>query len=448
MDKIKKVIVLMILILLILLIILLVVLVRIKLNNNMSTNINKDKIQGDEGEVLNITNEEVDVDNISKVKIVENAIQKYFDTININSSKYFSRNAQGENVRTVTEAEIYKSVLEMLSSEYKNKNNINEENINQKINLLNEKLIIITLKNKEIVKENTEKFCVNAIAVNEENKLKSNFCIFVNLDIKNKTFSIEPIDSNNETFDNIKIINNDERIVPTNNNTYTDLSWGNEQLINKYINDFKKIAIAAPKISYNYVEEDYKRLKFSDEEKYIAYIQKNKDRILKADLSKYRVRYSENYNEFICVDQNNFYYIFRQEKNKPLNYNVVLDTYTIDASEFIEKYNNGNAQQKVGMNIEKIISAINCKDYEYIYDKLDETYKKNNFPTIERLEEVLKNNAFDINNVSYDSFKENGNDIYTYNITIKAVDSETTRQMTVIVKLLEDRNFIFSFSFN
>ena len=387
MDKIKKVIVLMILILLILLIILLVVLVRIKLNNNMSTNINKDKIQGDEGEVLNITNEEVDVDNISKVKIVENAIQKYFDTININSSKYFSRNAQGENVRTVTEAEIYKSVLEMLSSEYKNKNNINEENINN------------FYKMNNLTKENPK-------------------------------------------------INNDERIVPTNNNTYTDLSWGNEQLINKYINDFKKIAIAAPKISYNYVEEDYKRLKFSNEEKYIAYIQKNKDRILKADLSKYRVRYSENYNEFICVDQNNFYYIFRQEKNKPLNYNVVLDTYTIDASEFIEKYNNGNAQQKVGMNIEKIISAINCKDYEYIYDKLDETYKKNNFPTIERLEEVLKNNAFDINNVSYDSFKENGNDIYTYNITIKAVDSETTRQMTVIVKLLEDRNFIFSFSFN
>ena len=447
MAKIKNFIILMILILLILLIILLVVLVRIKQNNNITTNKN-DKIQGDEGEVLNITNEEVDVDNISKVKIVENSIQRYFDTINMYSSKYYSRNPQGDNVRTVSEEEIYKSVLEMLSSEYKNKNNINEENITQKINFLNEKLLIITLKNKEIVKENIEKFCVNAIAVNEENQLKSNFCIFVNLDIKNKTFSIEPIDSNNETFDDIKIINNDERIEPTTNNTYTDVSWGNEQLINKYINDFKKIAIAVPKISYNYVEEDYKRLKFNDEEKYIAYIQNNKERILQANLTKYRVRYSENYNEFICVDQNNFYYIFRQEKNKPLNYNVVLDTYTIDGSEFIEKYNNGNAQQKVGMNIEKIVSAINCKDYEYIYNKLDETYKENNFPTIDRLEEILKNNTFNINNVSYDSFKENGNDIYTYNITIKAAESEIARQMTIIMKLQEDRDFVFSFSFN
>ena len=414
----------------------------------MTTNIKNEEIAGDEGEVLNITNEEVDVDNISKVKIVENAIQRYFDTININSSKYFSRNVQGDNVRTVTEAEIYKSVLEMLSMEYKNKNNINEENINQKIKFLNEKLIIITLKNKEIVQENTEKFCVNAIAVNEENKLKSNFCIFVNLDIKNKTFSIEPIDSNNETFDSIKINNNNAIIEPNDNNTYNDVSMGNEQLINKYLNDFKKIAISVPTISYSYVEEEYKRLKFPNEEKYIEYIQNNKKRISQASVTKYRVRYSENYNEFICVDQNNFYYIFRQEKNKPLNYNVILDTYTIDAAESIEKYNNGSVQQKVGMNIEKIISAINCKDYDYIYNKLDEKYKENNFPTIDRLEEVLKNNAFDINIANYNSFKENGNDIYTYNITIKAMDSEETKQMTVIMKLLEDRNFVFSFSFN
>ena len=414
----------------------------------MTTNIKNEEIAGDEGEVLNITNEEVDVDNISKVKIVENAIQRYFDTININSSKYFSRNVQGDNVRTVTEAEIYKSVLEMLSMEYKNKNNINEENINQKIKFLNEKLLIVTLKNKEIVQENTEKFCVNAIAVNEENKLKSNFCIFVNLDIKNKTFSIEPIDSNNETFDSIKINNNNAIIEPNDNNTYNDVSMGNEQLINKYLNDFKKIAISVPTISYSYVEEEYKRLKFPNEEKYIEYIQNNKKRISQASVTKYRVRYSENYNEFICVDQNNFYYIFRQEKNKPLNYNVILDTYTIDAAESIEKYNNGSVQQKVGMNIEKIISAINCKDYDYIYNKLDEKYKENNFPTIDRLEEVLKNNAFDINIANYNSFKENGNDIYTYNITIKAMDSEETKQMTVIMKLLEDRNFVFSFSFN
>ena len=414
----------------------------------MTTNIKNEEIAGDEGEVLNITNEEVDVDNISKVKIVENAIQRYFDTININSSKYFSRNVQGDNVRTVTEAEIYKSVLEMLSMEYKNKNNINEENINQKIKFLNEKLIIITLKNKEIVQENTEKFCVNAIAVNEENKLKSNFCIFVNLDIKNKTFSIEPIDSNNETFDSIKINNNNAIIEPNDNNTYNDVSMGNEQLINKYLNDFKKIAISVPTISYSYVEEEYKRLKFPNEEKYIEYIQNNKKRISQASVTKYRVRYSENYNEFICVDQNNFYYIFRQEKNKPLNYNVILDTYTIDAAESIEKYNNGSVQQKVGMNIEKIISAINCKDYDYIYNKLDEKYKENNFPTIDRLEEVLKNNAFDINIANYNSFKENGNDIYTYNITIKAMDSEETKSMTIIMKLLEDRNFVFSFSFN
>ena len=64
-------------------------------------------------------------------------------------------------------------------------------------------------------------------------------------------------------------------------------------------------------------------------------------------------------------------------------YSVVLDTYTIDLPEFIEKYNSANEKTKVGLNIQKVFDAINNEDYEYVYNKLDNTFKQTNFKTVQ-----------------------------------------------------------------
>ena len=49
------------------------------------------------------------------------------------------------------------------------------------------------------------------------------------------------------------------------------------------------------------------------------------------------------------------------------NYEVVLDTYTIDLPEFLEKYNKNSDEIKCGMNIQKLFDAINDEDYSYVY---------------------------------------------------------------------------------
>mgnify|MGYP000081844256 CR=1 FL=1 len=46
--------------------------------------------------------------------------------------------------------------------------------------------------------------------------------------------------------------------------------------------------------------------------------------------------------------------------------------------EFIEKYNSANEKTKVGLNIQKVFDAINNEDYEYVYNKLDNTFKQTN----------------------------------------------------------------------
>ena len=453
MDRMKNIIIFMIVTISLLSIIALIAVISLKKRNESSIHHipkeNEIDTQGDIGEFFEVTNEEVNVDNMSKVKTVESIIQRYFDTININSTQYYGKNENEEYIRITSDQEIKNNILEMLSEEYKSLNDINEENLNNKVTILSENLEIIALQMKEIINDRIDKYCVNAIAISDDYKIKDKFCIFVNLDYKNNTFSIEPINDTSKSYDDIKIINKNMEIKKLNYNQYKSLSFGHEQTINKYMNDFKKISLSDSNITYKLLDEEYKNEKFKNETEFSNYIIKNKNRFEKLNLIKYRVSYFDNYLEFIGIDENNFYYIFKQKKNDPLNYTVILDTYTIDQSEFIEKYDKGNNQQKVGMNIEKIVSAINCKDYDYIYNKLDETFKETYFKNINQLEELLKNNLFDINKVTYEEFSEMGEDIYTYNIIIYSTEeTEASKKITVVLKLLENRDFVFSFSFD
>ena len=61
--------------------------------------------------------EKKDVSIISNMKTVEQCIQNYYDTINLNAEKYFDRNGN----KLVTDEQINNSILNLLSDEYKEK---------------------------------------------------------------------------------------------------------------------------------------------------------------------------------------------------------------------------------------------------------------------------------------------------------------------------------------
>ncbi len=450
MDKIKKIIIVIIVFIFILSIITLILVINVgrKNENIFNEKKNIDYI-GEVGDELEITNEECHVDNMSKVMTVENVLQKYYNTININSVQYFEKNRNKPYVRVVSDEEIKKNIMDLLDEEYKISNNINENNFNDKVTIINDNVQIIILQMKELINDRIDKYCVNAVAINNDYKIISNFYTYVNLDYKNTTFSIEPIENVDMLFNEIKINNNNKEIKLNNNNQYTSVSLGHEETINKYLENFKRLAISDADISFNLLDEKYRNTKFKDKNEYKDYINKNKTRLQKANIIKYRVKYFNDYIEFTAVDQNNFYYIFKQEKNNPLNYTIILDTYTIDSIEFIEKYDEGESRQKVGMNIEKIFSSINCKDYDYLYSKLDETFKMNNLQNLNDLEKIIKDNVYDNNKVIYDKFTELGDGIYSYNISIQSVENESinNKKMMIVMKLLENRDFVLSFSF-
>ena len=99
------------------------------------------------------------------------------------------------------------------------------------------------------------------------------------------------------------------------------------------------------------------------------------------------------------------------------------------------------------MNIEKIISALNDKDYGYVYNKLDEKFKNNKFNNIDSFKEYMNNVVFDSNKAEYLNFSEEGN-TYIYNIKIKSANEEVneSKSVTIIMKLLEGTDFVMSFN--
>ena len=197
----------------------------------------------------------------------------------------------------------------------------------------------------------------------------------------------------------------------------------------------------------NLLNEEYKEKRFETYEKYQTFLNENKQRFLEMTLAKYQMNEYDKYTEYVFLDKKDNYYIFEQKTAS--DFNVILDTYTINLPGFTEKYNKGNEQVKVGMNIEKVISALNNKDYNYIYEKLDETFKNNNFNTIEKFENYIDNNFFNTNKVEYEKFSKEGT-AYIYELKVKESDDDNanSKNFTIIMKLLENNNFVMSFSIN
>ena len=90
---------------------------------------------------------------------------------------------------------------------------------------------------------------------------------------------------------------------------------------------------------------------------------------------------------------------------------------------------------------------INEKDYKSAYSYLDNTFKSNNFGTIEKFKEYINTNLFNNNILKTRSIEKIGN-VYSCKATIKSGISSAAveKNITVIVLLKEGTDFVMSFS--
>lgn len=196
---------------------------------------------------------------------------------------------------------------------------------------------------------------------------------------------------------------------------------------------------------YELLDKDYKQAKFGSLEKFKQYIEKNKSEIIGINPQQYQVTDGENNTkQYVIIDQNGHYYIVREKG--VLDYTLILDTYTIDLPEFTAKYNNSTDEQKVLLNIQKCFEAINGQDYQYVYNKLDETFRNNNFKTLAEFEVYAKKNFFSKNKLAVGKAEKQGN-LYLYDITISDSTGKdsVTKKKNFVMQLKEGTDFVMSF---
>ena len=215
---------------------------------------------------------------------------------------------------------------------------------------------------------------------------------------------------------------------------------------------YKALMLSNTNEAYKYLDNEYRNLKYGSLQEYKDFIISNND-----DINDFEMKaYSINENRYVCKDGKDNFYIFNV--NKVLDYTVVLDTYTVDLPEFTEKYNKVSAQEKVALNINKVITALNDKDYKYIYNKLADSFKANYFNNEEELKEYLSNKLYDNNEINFGKFSDEGNGIYTYEIELSEISNENEAaqegkgdnfariKMNIVMQLKEGTDFVMSFS--
>lgn len=388
---------------------------------------------------LNLNEKDIDV---HKLPISQDELQEYIKN-EINSKKELAQEV----------------IYGLFDNSYIDEFGIKKEDIKQKFQLENSVELVIENMYKTKISNNIYIYCTSGLCCDTVTNEGTEFMIMVAVDTENKTYSIFPeeyIKKHNydKISENTNFNINIDSIEKNGYNTFKKNDKVEDNILTKeYFYNYKNTMLCDKEKAYNMLDKIYREKKFGQLEDYKKYVEENYEKLKKIIVSKYQVVDSKQSKEYVCLDQNNNYYIFSVDSTG--NYTLFLDTYTVDLPEFIEEYNSASNQKKMALNINKIISAINQKDYEYVYSKLDETFKQNYYNNQESLETFIKENLFDKNKASFQEYSSEQNlGIYKVRIEKEYQDGEQApegknaefQNLNIIMKLGQGTDFVMSFS--
>lgn len=426
MEKSQRKILLAIIIILILIIILIISFL-IYLNLNNENVISNEQIA--ENEIINEVYEVEEIEANTEIRLVDSQSQYYSVVACINN--YYKAILDGNN----------KKLYDTLDNRYIQENSITQENVIEKINTSNFSNSDYIVKNMYIQEtENIYNYYINGYLREQGMNTNTYFVLFV--DQYNSTYSIYPI--NEERYNNIielKEIIETETISENDNNLYQVVQVSDEDTAKRLLEDYQYKIENNIQLAYEELNSEYRQKKFSNIEEYTQYI--NNIGISQASVVQYQKSKIDDSVQYIILDENGRYYVFNE--TSVMKYNVLLDIYTIELPNFVESYNNSNEAEKVQYDIQLWFYAINDGDYAYAYNKLDQTYRNNNFPTQVDFENYMKTTFYAYNKLGYTSYEKNG-DLYIYKMVItNSEDSTQTIEKQFVVKLLEGTDFVMSF---
>ena len=341
------------------------------------------------------------------------------------------------------------AIYNMLDEEYIKYKNITLENLDTKLNKIEKTKI--SINNMYVIQkdENISIYFAYGKLTNTSIAQSVDFSMMVKVDMRNETFSVLMQDYIEDNYGEIKIGDNLEVICSKNikNNGYNTFDFetvDDETYIRDVFNEFRDNMIYNKQVAYENLDKEYRNKRFPNIEDFTKYVQNNIREISIMKLSAYQKNKTENGIQYVCIDTKDNYYIINESST--MNCSFILDTYTIDLPEFIEKYKNSDDSNKVALNIEKLKEAINAKDYLYFYNKMDKTFKNNKYKNYSDLENYLKTNLFEENKFEYGKIEKKSN-VYVATLIVKNKKNiAETKEIEIIMKLTDTIDYYISFN--
>ncbi len=405
------------------------------------------QIDAEEQNIIEMT-DQMEEEKMSKVEarekfyIVKQSVYSYVDIINTRNSIYYGYNDDGEMTKLYDENE---RIYNLLSTSYIQANNITTDNIDNFITKIDSKALFVPLEVKYRGSDNLYKYAISGYITDLQYNILQNIYLIVNLDLNNSTFSIEPI-AEVDSIQNVDLGTEELQPIEQNADNTVDYITANEQYVsNDYLDTFKKMMLSNPEAAFNRLDAEYREKRFTDLAGFTEYITENRDTILTITLQQYQTNNFDDYTQYVGIDQYGNYYVFNERD--VMDYSVLLDTYTVDLPQFTETYSSSSDADKGLLNINKVTEAMKMGDYNFIYSKLDETFKQNNFATIEAFETYMDELLYDQNNIEVTNYQNSG-DLHIYTVTIKDKNDASSQAITknFIVKLTDGTNFVMSFN--
>ena len=437
MDRIKKIIVILLILILITVLIIFIwsnvakkemnnVNERLQEQGNKEDNVDKDLVEVKSSDIYYMIKRNVDL-YISYMKQINGIIGEI---------TYQDQNVSDDGIN---------KLYDLLDDEYKEQFNVTKNNLADKIKRYESYDLDIRMMYKVEFTDKIFLYIIEATLDREE------FNVFIKIDNENATFSIYPqeyIDKNFDeiTTDSIQIKINKNNIPKNSYNGIRYSKISDDYLALQYINTLKKRILNDPEYAYTLMEEEYKQKRFGSLENFKKYVNNNRAEIEQIETESYLKNTYQDYTEFICKDQFNNIYSFKDRGI--MNYIVELDDYTLDYQdeEYLNEYNSSTDQYKVANNINKWIKMLNNRDYQAAYNVLDETFRER-FGGEEGFETYMRK-AFPLHyEIEYGEFtKESG--IYTQKITLTDITGESDSKIikTILMDLREGTDFVMSFN--
>ena len=124
-------------------------------------------------------------------------------------------------------------------------------------------------------------------------------------------------------------------------------------------------------------------------------------------------------------------------------------TITLKNSFIEQEYSKETNQNRAKINVGKFFEMINNQDYDRAYDLLDETFKQRNFATVNDFKNYVIKEMYKCSYVNYKTYSNDISEIHSVNVSITDALAENvseTKNFTFVMKLLDNTDFVMSFS--